>query len=87
VDHLLKNNDFGYTAPPDPRVSLLPQGASQQLVVAKLMVAERVAAAIAMLKGPPTGYEQHAVALRNLRSDIKEAEIGALSMGCTRCLR
>ena len=25
-----------------------------------------------------TGYEQHAVALRNLRSDIKEAEIGAL---------
>ena len=78
VDHLLKNNDFGYTAPPDPRVSLLPQDASRQLVLAKLMVAERVAAAIAMLKGPPTGYEQHAVALRKERPNIKETEIGAL---------
>lgn len=53
IDHLIKNNDFGYL-PPD--LGHTPD------IAAKIMIADNISSAIALLKGPATGFEQYASA-------------------------
>ena len=51
IDHLIKHNDFGYV---QPDIGHTPD------IAAKVMIAESISSAIALLKGPPTGFEQFA---------------------------
>ena len=54
IDHLIKHNDFGYA---QPDIGHTPD------ITAKVMIAESISSAIALLKGPPTGFEQFASAI------------------------
>ena len=54
IDHLITHNDFGYV---QPDIGHTPD------IAAKVMIAESISSAIALLKGPPTGFEQFASAI------------------------